>query len=395
MIDMKKVTVVIAGIGGYGNKILKNMLPNLDAWKMELVAVVDPNRQTAPLWPELTERGIPGFDSLEEFYASNRADLAILCTPIHLHKEQAITAMENGSDVLCEKPTAATLTQSAAMEQAARETGRTLNIGFQLSYVPAVWKLKQDIMDGVLGKPIEMSVLCSWPRNGAYYTRSWCARLKWNGRYVLDSIAMNACAHYLHLMYFLLGDKMDTSAMPERCEALLLRANPIETFDTAMLRAEAGGAELRFLVTHTGRKKINPTMRFVFENAVVEIQETDEEDAIRAVFTDGTVKNYGPVARDFYNKIPHCCRVSEGKAAPVCTPETARAHLKTVNAITELVPVRTVRDTVTENDFVILEGLDTLLEEAYWTQKMPWELTDRFGAPTKLELTDYEWRDVL
>lgn len=392
MTDMKKVRTVIAGIGGYGNKILKNMLPNLENWGMELAAVVDPNRQAAPLWEELEKAGIPGYDSLEDFYACDKADLAILCTPIHLHMEQAITAMKNGSDVLCEKPTAATLTQSDAMAQVARQTGRNLNIGFQLSYVPAVWRLKQDIMDGLLGKPQTLSVLCSWPRNGAYYARSWCARLKWKGAYVLDSIAMNACAHYLHLMYFLLGDTMATCAMPERGEALLLRANPIETFDTAMLRVETKGAKLHFLATHTGRKKIT-NLRFVFENAVVEINEGDEEDAVRAVFSDGTVKKYGAVARDFYNKIPYCCRVAEGKAEPVCTPETAKAHLKTVNGVTELVPVQTVTESTKENDVVIVEGLDTLLEAAFAAQKMPWELTDRFGKPTAIQLKDYQWGD--
>ena len=392
---MKKITTVIAGIGGYGNKILKNTLPNLEDWGMELVAVVDPNRQAAPMWQELETMGIPGYDSLEAFYAQHRADLAILCTPIQFHRDQAILAMENGSHVFCEKPTAATLTQSEEMEQVAKKTARHLQIGFQLSYVPALWQLKQDIMDGLLGAPKTLSALVSWPRNGDYYARSWCAKVKWQGRYVLDSIAMNACAHYLHILYFLLGDRMDAAAMPEKGQALLLRANPIETFDTAMLRVQAGGATVNFLATHTGRRKIDPTMVLQFENARVEISETDEENAVCARFSDGTVKNYGAIKRDFYNKIPHACRVIRGEAAPVCTPATAKAHLKTVNAITELVPVQTVTDTCLENGFAILEGMDELLETAFSQGKMPWELTDRYGMPTELDFTNYTWRDLL
>ena len=392
---MKNVTVVIAGIGGYGNKILKNMLPNLEAWGITLVGAVEPNWAAAPLASELERLGIPRFSSRESFYEENRADLAILCTPIHLHKEQAILAMKNGSDVLCEKPTAATLPQSDEMEQVARETGRNLHIGFQLCYVPALWHLKRDIMAGVLGAPKTLSAWISWPRNADYYGRSWCAKLKWKGQYVLDSIAMNACAHYLHIMYFLLGGTMDTAAMPEKGEALLLRANPIETFDTAMLRVETGGAQLQFLATHTGRKRTDPTLRFVFENAVVEMVENDEEDAVCARFHDGRIKTYGPVKRDFYNKIPYCCQVARGEAEPICTPTTARAHLKTVNAITELVPVQTVADCCREDGFVILEGLDDLLAEAFRQTKMPWELTDRFGSPTTVDLEHYTWRDTL
>ena len=303
--------------------------------------------------------------------------------------------MEKGSHVLCEKPTAATLTQSEAMAAAAKRTGRHLNIGFQLSYVPAIWALKQDIMAGRLGKPLHLQSLVCWPRGAAYYARSWCARVKWQGQYVLDSIAMNACAHYLHLMFFLLGDRMDTAAQPDRVEAVLARANLIETFDTAMLRVTAAGARLDFLATHASGERTDPTMRFQFENALVEVQETDGEAAVRAVFTDGTVKNYGPVRSEFFNKLPYCCAVARGEKAPVCTPETASAHLKTVDAVTELVPVVSLPGHKNEKEVAVVEGLGQLLIRAFWEKKMPWELTDRFGSPTGLTLTDYQWRDTL
>lgn len=390
---MKTVSVVLVGIGGYGAKITRNIFENMEAYGIHVAGVVECNFDGAALREEVLARHIPHYPTLEDFYKENKADLAILCTPISFHAQQASVAMDHGSDVLCEKPTAATLPQSEQMEKAAKETGRNLHIGFQLSYVPAVWRLKQDIMDGVLGKPKQLSCLICWPRNRDYYARSWCARLKWNGAYVLDSIAMNACAHYLHLPYFLLGDTMDTAAQPESVEALLCRANAIETFDTAMLRVRVKGAALHFLATHTCRKKVNPVMRFVFENAVVEMTEAEGEDAIRAVFTDGTVKNYGAVRPDFYHKIPYCCDVVRGIQKPVCTPSTASAHLKTVNAITELVPVCQLRDTVTENEVVIVEGMDAILEQAFREGCMPWELTDRFGAPTTVELTDYQWGD--
>ena len=87
--------------------------------------------------------------------------------------------------------------------------------------------------------------------------------------------------------------------------------------------------------------------------------------------------------------------MAEGKEKPVCTPATASAHLKTINAITELVNVHTVQEMVTEDEVVIVEGMDTLLEQAFQEGKMPWELTDRFGMPTYVELTDYQWGDRL
>jgi len=396
MTDMDKVSVVLVGIGGYGNKILKNLLPNLEKWNIRLVGAVDPAWEEAPLWPELSRLGVPHFECLEDFYAQGKAELAILCTPIHFHESQAILAMEKGSDVLCEKPTAATLLQSERMAAVAEKTGRNLNIGFQLSYVPSIWALKKDIMAGCFGKPLHLQSLTCWPRNRAYFSRSWCAKIKWQDRYVLDSIAMNACAHYLHLMFFLLGDTLDSAAQPERVEALLCRANPIETFDTAMLRVEAKGAKLSFLATHTCRKVADPLIiRLTFENAVVEITEGEAEDSVRAVFCDGRVKTYGAVKNDFYNKIPYCCRVARGEEKPVCTPKTAASHLKTVNAVTELAKVFVMDSGVEENDVTVIPGMEELLKQAFLQKKMPWELTDRFGAPTQIELTDYVWRDAL
>ena len=395
MTDMKNVAVVMVGIGGYGSTVLKFTLNKLEGWGVKLVGAVDPAWEKSPYWPELAAMGVPHFDSLEEFYKDHKADLAMICTPIQFHEAHAILAMRNGSDVLCEKPIAATLPQAEHMAQVARETGRNLNIGFQLSYVPSVLELKKDIMAGVFGAPVSCKTLTCWPRNSDYYARAWCAKIKKNGQYVLDSIAMNACAHYLHILYFLLGSTMETSASPETVEGILCRANDIETFDTAALRIRAAGVNVDFMATHTCEEKIDPQIVLTFENAVVEIAETREENAIHATFRDGTVKNYGAVRTDFYNKIPYCCDVVRGLKTPICTVETATPHLKTINAITERIPVVNLPGCKNENQVTVVEGLQACLQEAFATNKMPWELTERFGVPTRVELTDYIWEDKL
>ena len=395
MTDMKNVTVVIAGIGGYGGTVLKNLLPKLEDWGITLVGAVDPAWAASPYWPELEKLGVPHFDSLEAFYQERKADLAILCTPIHFHEEHATLAMRSGSDVLCEKPVAATVPEAQRMAQVAQRTGRNLHIGFQLSYVPAVLELKKDIMAGVLGAPCYMKSLTCWPRNSDYYARPWCAKIKKNGRYVLDSIAMNACAHYLHILFFLLGETMDRSAEPQSAEGILCRANPIETFDTAMLRIRAAGATLDFLATHTCQEKTDPLMVMEFEHAVVELADLGEKDGVTATFRDGTVKHYGKVRPDFYNKIPYACDVVRGQKTPVCTVDTAIPHLKTVDAATELLPVVTLIGTKNEKEVTVVAGMEEILQQAFRENKMPWELTDRFGAPGKLDLESYEWGDRL
>ena len=65
------------------------------------------------------EKNVPLYRSLEDFYAADSADLAILSCPIQFHKEQALLAMKNGSHVLCEKPLTVEIADALEMQAAA------------------------------------------------------------------------------------------------------------------------------------------------------------------------------------------------------------------------------------------------------------------------------------
>ena len=56
-----------------------------------------------------------------------------------------------------------------------------------------------------------MKTMVSWPRDDAYYDpQGWKGkRFCQDGNAVNDSIAMNATAHYLHNMLFILGEAME------------------------------------------------------------------------------------------------------------------------------------------------------------------------------------------
>lgn len=383
---MKQVSLLLVGVGGYGSVIAKEVFTHIDEWHATVAGIVEPFYDTTPTKAMADARGVPHFNTIEEFYTEHTADLAIICSPIHFHEKQVIYALEHGSDCLCEKPTAATTAQSDRMAAAAARTGRKLHIGFQLCYVPSVLALKQDILDGVLGKPLSMSAMVCWPRGRGYYARPWCGKIKKDGHYVLDSIAMNACAHYLNVMLFLLGKTPGEAAHADSVDAIVSRINDVETFDTAMFKLNVGDVTCRYFVTHACDRNLNPLMRFEFENAVVDMAETDDENAVRATFRDGTVKNYGPIQRDFYRKIPYCIGATRGEGEPLCTTETAKAHLSCVEAVTKKAPVLTDLAWVEVGDVRVVEGLSELFERAFDKGVMPWELEDRFGKPVHIDL---------
>jgi predicted dehydrogenase len=122
---------------------------------------------------------------------------------------------------------------------------------------------------------------------------------------VLDSIAMNACAHYLNVMLFLLGKTMPEAAHAASVDAIVSRINEIETFDTALLKLNVGETVCRYFVTHACSRNADPVMRFVFERATVEMTETDDESAIRAIFKDGTVVTDSNYLPDDVNELAH------------------------------------------------------------------------------------------
>lgn len=232
----QKISVVLVGISGYGNIYLHELLHHDD--KTLIHGVVDINPVKSDYYNQIIERGIPVFKSLKEFYEQTSADLAIIATPIHFHKEQSCYAMLHGSHVLCEKPISGNPDDINEMIKIRNKTGKFLSIGFNWSFTDSIQRLKQDILSGLFGQEKRVKSLVSWPRNDDYYSRSPWAGKKYNtnGDIIFDSIANNAAAHFLHNMFYLLGDTITNSCTLKDVTAELYRANKIETFDTCFAR---------------------------------------------------------------------------------------------------------------------------------------------------------------
>ena len=364
------MNILLVGSGGYGtgyvNCLLKNTDPNI-VW----AGIVDPFFENCAKKDRVKAKGIPVYESLEQFYANNSADLAIICTPIYLHRSQSIYALEHGSYVLCEKPAAATADDVLAMKKAEDNTGRWIAIGYQWSFSQAMQELKKDILSGKLGHATKLKTAISWPRNRAYYSRGsgWGGRIYKNGELVLDSIASNACAHYLHNMLFVLGDSMSESARITELEGRCLRANDIENFDTCSLKMKTEkGAELYFAASHATEKGRDPEFVYEFKKARV-TYDRNGDSLLYAFFADGSKKCYGnPFAFDF-KKLYDCIDAVQNGTIPACTVKTAYEHAALTERIFRTIPIEDFpREKIMENlekDGVYVQGLYEKLYEAY------------------------------
>ena len=360
------VSVVLCGIGGYGNLHLTELLKDVDAGLCTLAGIVDPAASRAPQYEKVCARNIPIYNDLDAFYREHEAELCSIASPIAYHTRQTVCAMRHGSHVLCEKPLSGEWRDAALLTALSEETGKFVMTGYQWSYNRAVLALKKDILAGKYGKPKRLKTVILWPRVQSYFRRGsgWAGtRYAPDGTKVFDSIANNAAAHYLHNMFFVTGDALDTARRPVSVDCELFRVNPIENFDTSVIRCRfADGAEALFYASHTVAKNRNPRFCYEFEKGTVTYDADAPEKSIIGVFSDGTTVSYGNPYADDMEKIR--IAIANVRCAPaernlVCTPKTAEIHAQCIEAVSRA-EIVTLPETLVEKLPYGADGGDVL-----------------------------------
>ncbi|RSL34783.1 gfo/Idh/MocA family oxidoreductase [Salibacterium salarium] len=371
------VRLVLVGIGGYGNTYLRELYEH-SMFDM-IQGVVDIYPENSTYYEEIKEHNIPIFSSLEAFYEECKADLAIISTPIHFHTKQTICALENGSNVLCEKPMSPVIEDAKRMIQLKEEKNKFVAIGFDWSFSDVIQNLKQDIIAGMFGKAKRMKTLVLWPRNEEYYERASWAGKKYaqDGTPIFDSVANNATSHFLHNMFYVLGDKPEESAPLDKLTAELYCVNDIETFDTCAFKGVTdAGTEIYYFASHAVTEELGPVFEYEFEDARILYK---KNESIVVYFDDGTEKIYGEPEQERSYKLFHCIKaVQENRKETLCGPNAALSHVYSINAIHQSVPQaypfpKEFINYDAANRMTSVQGLNTLLKQCYEQWLLPSE----------------------
>ena len=185
--------IVIVGLGSIGRRHGRLLNERSDL----SVESVEPNSESLALATK--EVGdLPSHTSLHEALKT-RPDMVLIATPHSMHAEQAISALQAGSHVFCEKPMSDNLADAIRMKEAAERSDKLLNIGFNLHFHPGLVLLKETIDSGVLG-----TVLHAHVRIGSYITL-----VNSLSRYqaVQQGALLLDYAHQPDILYWLLGKK--------------------------------------------------------------------------------------------------------------------------------------------------------------------------------------------
>jgi predicted dehydrogenase len=155
------------GMGGQGRVLLEQTDPRFG----EVVAVCDINPLQLGRTDEvLRKTGKPPakhYEDWKEMFEKEDLEAVVIATPLFLHAEVAVAALDAGLHVLCEKMMAWDVEGCLLMADAARRNGRLLEIGHQRHYNPVYQAAYEGIIrTGLLGEMYYSRLV--WHRDGSW-----------------------------------------------------------------------------------------------------------------------------------------------------------------------------------------------------------------------------------
>lgn len=171
----------------------------------KIVAVVEPNDYRRDALSEAF--GVPAshrFASYEDFFREPvSGDAVFICTPDKDHFRCCLLAVQNGYNVLLEKPIAQSYEECLILDDAVRKAGVIVNVCHVMHYYPCYIKLKGLVQDGGLGKVVSVNHT-EWVglnRTTHSYVRGIFGRKEDS-----NPMFLAKCCHDVDFLLWLLGD---------------------------------------------------------------------------------------------------------------------------------------------------------------------------------------------
>lgn len=216
---MNKIKVGIIGTGSISNLHMAGY-KNLE--NVEVIAACDINGKRAEEYAK--KYGIEHvFTDYNEMLKLKELDAVSVCTWNNGHAPASIAALRAGKNVLCEKPLAMNLEEAKQMEQAAKESGKLLMVGFVRRFGKNTKIMEDFINEGYLGDVYYAKTSCI-RRYGN--PMGWFSDKKRSGGGPLIDLGV----HMIDLVRFLMGKPKTISVMGATFNKIGPRNN-IKAFD--------------------------------------------------------------------------------------------------------------------------------------------------------------------
>jgi predicted dehydrogenase len=143
------------------------------------------------------------YHTLEQLLGDERVGVVHVASPNALHCEQAHRVLESGRHVICEKPLATSVAESAALcALAESRPGQAAAVNYNIRFYPLCQEIRARIEGGSLGRVL--SVTGSYVQDWLLYPEDYNWRVEPDGRTNLRAVA-DIGTHWMDLAQFLIG----------------------------------------------------------------------------------------------------------------------------------------------------------------------------------------------
>ncbi len=255
---MSKIKFAVVGLGHIGKRHADMIIQNNDA---ELIALIETNTEI-----NLQNYQVPVFDSLASFFKANlAANIICIATPNYLHCEQAIQCMQNGLDVIIEKPMGLSVNECNDVIETSQQLNKKVFCVMQNRYSPpSIW-LKEIVSSNILGKIFHIQINCFWNRDKKYYKpNGWKGKLAQDGGTLFTQFS-----HFVDTLYWIFGDITHINAKFNNFN----HQQSIEFEDSGFIHFDLvnGGSGSLNYSTSAFNKNIESSITILAENGSVKI----------------------------------------------------------------------------------------------------------------------------
>lgn len=339
----RPIRVGLIGVTGYGLAHFEGIhhLESRGEAKLCAATIINPEEAEEQV-RLLNDRQVPIYSDYLEMLDAVELDWVCIPTGISWHMNMTVDCLRRGLDVLVEKPLAPTLQDVDTIQNAEREFGKRVCVGFQYLYQDDVWDIKRRLVEGEIGEIRRIDAIGLWPRARSYFSRNeWAGMLHDGHSWVLDSPLHNALAHIVNMTLFWSGPTLEQAATIEGLEAETYRAKPLESFDTirSVVRLNTG-FEASVVLSHSSINSIEPEIRIEGTEGYLHWRFTSHTvlSNARGVQTLPCLELVPLRERMFRAIASHLL----GRPARLCTTDLARESVKWVNAVHDTAPIQEV-----------------------------------------------------
>ena len=198
---MKRFALI--GAAGY---IAPRHLKAIAATGNQLVAAMDPSDSVGMMDSHFPEADF--FTEFEAFaafiedekLAGKKLDYMAICSPNYLHVPHMKFALQNGIDVICEKPLVLYSDDIGVLHRYERTFGARVNSILQLRLHPSIIALREKVAAAPVDHIFEVDLTYLTSR-GKWYLKSWKGIDKKSG-----GVATNIGVHFYDMLHFIFGD---------------------------------------------------------------------------------------------------------------------------------------------------------------------------------------------